>query len=168
MISIRPCRLDDAPALHEAAASSVAEAYPFMPWCHPGLTLEEMRTWVEAQVQSFAAHKTFEFVILSDGRLVLGVCGLSQLDDANRRANLGYWVRSSAAGRGAATAAVRQLVRWAFENTELIRLEVLVSTRNAPSLRVAEKCGAAREGILRKRLLLHGVSHDAVLFAFVR
>jgi RimJ/RimL family protein N-acetyltransferase len=168
VISIRPYRVDDAPALHEAALSSAAETQPFMPWCHPGLTLEEMRIWIDAQVQAFAARKAFEFVILSDGTVFLGGCGLNQIDDANRRANLGYWVRSSARGRGAATSAVRQLVRWGFENTDLIRLEVVVSTRNAPSLRVAEKCGAAREGILRKRLLLHGVLHDAVLFAFVR
>lgn len=168
MISIRPWHIDDAPALHEAAASSVAEAYPFMPWCHPGLTLAEMRTWIEAQVPAFEARKAFEFAILSDDGRFLGGCGLNQIDDANRRANLGYWVRSSAAGRGVATAAVRQLVRWAFENTELIRLEVLVSTQNAPSLRVAEKAGACREGILKQRLLLHGTAHDAVLFSFVR
>lgn len=167
-ISIRPYRLDDAQALFEAAIESVSQNYPFMPWCHPGLTLEEMHAWIEAQVPAFEARRAFELVIqAADGRFI-GGCGLSQIDEANRRANLGYWVRSSATGRGVATAAVRQLVRWAFENTELIRLEVLVSTQNARSLHVAEKAGAWREGILRKRLMLHGAAHDAVVFSFVR
>lgn len=166
--SIRPYRIEDAPALHEAALESVAEIQPFMAWCHPGLTLAEMRTWVAAQVAAFEALKAFEFAIVAaDGRF-LGACGLNHLDDANRRANLGYWVRTSAARRGVATEAVRQLVRWGFANTDLIRLEVVVSTRNAPSLRVAEKAGAWREGVLRRRLLIRGDAHDAVVFSFVR
>jgi ribosomal-protein-serine acetyltransferase len=81
---------------------------------------------------------------------------------------VGYWVRSSATPQGVATAALQRLVQWAFQHTALMRLEVVVSTQNAASLRVAEKAGAVREGVLRKRLLLHGVWHDAVLFSFVR
>jgi len=33
--------------------------------------------------------------------------------------------------------------------------------------RVAEKAGARREGVLRKRLLIRGESLDAVLFSFI-
>ncbi len=167
-ISIRPYRTDDAPALLEAALESVAEVRPFLPWCHPGLTLDDMRAWIGTQVAAFESLKTFEHAIVAaDGRY-LGGCGLNHIDEANRRANLGYWVRTSAAGRGVATSAVRQLVHWAFESTDLVRLEVVASTRNAGSLRVAEKSGAWREGVLRQRLILHGTAHDAVLFSFVR
>ena len=167
-ISLRPYRIEDAPAVHEAALSSVAEIRPFGPWCHPDLTIEEIRAWVEAQVQAFEARTAFELAILAEDGRYLGSCALNQIDSANRRANLGYWVRSSDTGRGVATAAIRQIVRWAFENTDLIRLELIISTKNAASLRTAEKAGAVREGILRKRLLLHGIAHDAVVFSFVR
>ncbi len=166
-ISLRPYRLDDAAALHEAAIESVWEVRPFMPWCRPDLTLDEGRRWIEAQVFAFTARKAFEFVTLGRGGRFLGGCGLNQIDEENHRANLGYWVRSSATGRGVATAAVRQLVEWAFNNTTLVRLEVVVSTENAASLRVAEKAGALNEGVLKKRLLLHGMWHDAVMFSFV-
>lgn len=167
-VSIRPYRLDDAAALHEAAIESVWEVRPFMPWCRPDLTVEAARNWIEAQVAAFAAGRAFEFVIVApDGRF-LGGCGLNQIDEANHRANLAYWVRSSACGRGVATAAIRRLVHWAFENTDLVRLEVVVSTQNAASLRAAEKSGAVREAILRKRLCLHGSWHDAVMLSLIR
>jgi len=81
---------------------------------------------------------------------------------------LGYWVRTSAARRGVATTAVRQLVDWGFEHTDLVRMEVLVSTHNVASLRTASKAGAEREGVLRSRLWLHGLAHDAVVFSFIR
>jgi RimJ/RimL family protein N-acetyltransferase len=84
------------------------------------------------------------------------------------RANLGYWIRSSQTRRGLATAAVRLLAHWAFDNTDLNRLELVISVENLASLRVAEKAGAVREGILRSRLLLYGRSHDAALYSLLR
>jgi RimJ/RimL family protein N-acetyltransferase len=139
-----------------------------MPWCRPDLTVDDARSWIGAQVASFESRAAFEFVIVSAEGGFLGGCGLNQIDGANRRANLGYWVRSSATRRGVATTAIRQLVPWAFTKTDLVRLEVVVSVKNAASLRAAEKAGAVREGVLRERLLLHGKSHDAVIFSFVR
>ena len=147
---------------------SVSEVRPFMPWCRPDLTVDDARSWIGAQVAAFEARTAFEFVIVApDGRF-LGGCGLNQIDDANRRANLGYWVRSSATRRGVAPAAIRLLVPWAFTKTDLVRLEVVVSVENAASLRTAEKSGATREGVLRARLVLHGRLHDAVVLSFVR
>ena len=77
-------------------------------------------------------------------------------------------MRSSAVGRGAAPAAVLAVARWAFAKTALERLEILAATSNLRSQRVAEKAGARREGVLRRRLLIHGVSHDAVVYSLVR
>jgi ribosomal-protein-serine acetyltransferase len=140
----------------------------FMPWAHPALTLESQRAWVASKVDAFEQGTEFEFVIASNAGEYLGGCGLNRIDVLNRRANLGYWVKSSARGRGYATAATRLLVDWGFANTDLERLEVIISTSNLPSLRVALKAGAMREGILKKRLLLNGEWHDAVMHSFVR
>ena len=167
-VSLRPYRLDDAAALHAAAIESVWEVRPFMPWCRPDLTVDAACTWIESQVSAFAAGRAFEFVIVAPNGRFFGSCGLTQIDDANHRANLGYWVRSSACGHGVATEAIQQLVQWAFKNTDLVRLEVVVSTQNAASLRAAEKSGAVREAILKKRLWLHGSWHDAVMLSFIR
>ena len=167
-ITIRPYRSGDESAAFEAASESVRRVYPFLPWCRPGYTFQESAAWVGAQTAAFAAGTQYEFVIEGvDGRF-LGGCGINQIDTVNRRANVGYWVRTSAMRKGVATAAVRRVVAWAFANTDLGRLEIVVSTRNAASLRVAEKVGAVREGVLRRRLLLHGRPHDAVMFSFVR
>ncbi len=168
IVAIRPYCIEDATAVCEAALESVPEVCPFLPWCRPEQTVVEQRSWIQAQVLAFKARTAYEFAIVSAEGKHLGGCGLNQIDAVNRRANLGYWVRSSAAGGGVATAAVAQLLMWVFANTDLVRLEVVVSTRNVSSLRVAEKAGAVREGIARKRLLLLGTWHDAAIFAFVR
>ena len=166
-IHIRPYCLDDGPAVFEAAQESLEQLGPWMPWCHPEYSIEESRAWLEIQVPAFQHGTAYEFAITgADGRY-LGGCGLNQIDRMNKRANLGYWVRSAAARRGAATAAVKLVRNWGFQNADLNRLEVVVAVGNIASQRVAEKSGATREGTLRSRLLLHGVFHDAFVYSFI-
>lgn len=163
---VRPYVLGDAEALFEAATESVADAHPWLPWCHPGYALADARAWVEQQVAAFAAGLELDFAIVDPGGRFLGGCGVNQI--VNRRGNLGYWVRSSETGKGIAATAARLVARWAFENTDMERLEILVAVDNRRSLRVAEKVGAVREGVLRRRLCNEGTIHDAVVFSLVR
>ena len=167
-VRIRPYRLGDASIVCAAVRESIDEVQPWMPWCHPNYSEAESRAWLETQVPAFVQGTAYEFAIVSGRDEYLGGCGLNQLDTMNRRANLGYWVRTSTARRGVATEAVHALREWAFTHTNLIRLEILVAVDNAASRRVAEKSGATREGTLKSRLLLHGHLHDAVIYSFVR
>ena len=82
-------------------------------------------------------------------------------------ANLGYWVRTNSVGRGVATSATRLAARFGFEELGLHRIEIVAAVENIASQRVAEKAGALREGLLRKRLLIRGESQDAVLFSLL-
>ena len=83
-------------------------------------------------------------------------------------ANLAYWVRTSRVGEGIATEAVILVARYGFEKLGFQRIEIIVSKDNAPSLRVAEKLGAVREGLLRNRLLLHGTPCDAYMHSLIQ
>jgi Acetyltransferases, including N-acetylases of ribosomal proteins len=167
-IFIRPYALADAPALFEAARESVAEVSLWLPWCHPGYRLEDAQTWIQAQVEAFANQTQFSFLIEDETARYLGGCGLNQINELHRMANLGYWVRTSAAGHGVAPRAVQAVAVWAFANTQLQRLEIVVAVDNTRSQRVAEKAGATREGILRSRLSYHNGRHDAVMYSIVR
>jgi RimJ/RimL family protein N-acetyltransferase len=167
-IRIRPYRLDDAQAIWEAVRESMRELTPWMPWCHKGYSIDETRSWLGVQVPAFQQRTIFEFAITADDGRYLGGCGLNQIDALNQRANLGYWVRSSAAGKGVATSAAKLTRDWGFANTDLVRIEVLVAIGNIASRRVAEKSGALYEGTLRSRLTVHGTRHDAAMYSFIR
>jgi len=166
-VLIRPYRASDVAAAWDAIGESRTALHRWMPWCHQRYSIDDCRSWIEAQIPAFEQGTAFEFAIVSTDDRYLGGCGLNRLDDLNRRANLGYWVRTSATRRGVATRAVRELRDWAFEQTPLIRLEVVVAVGNVASEGVATRAGATREGVLRSRLLLHGVVHDAIMFSFV-
>jgi ribosomal-protein-serine acetyltransferase len=167
-ICIRPYELEDVDALFEAALESTVDVHPWLPWCHPDYARDEAEAWIALQVEAWRQRTEFQFVITSPAGLFLGGCGLNAINSEHKFANLGYWVRSSAAGAGVATAATELTRDWAFENTELERLEILVATPNAASVRVPEKAGAVREGVLRARLRVHDRAYDAFVYSFVR
>lgn len=163
-VTIRRYETGDAARVFEAARESMAEISPWMPWCHPDYSLEETRAWIAHCEVVWRERREFNFVIEDEGGSFLGTCGLNQIRWRERAANLGYWVRTSATGRGVATAAVRRLAEFAFRQTDLARLEILAAVENVASQRVAEKCGARRERLVADRLFLHGVRHPAVVF----
>ncbi len=167
-IRLEPYSLWHVELLYVAAVESQAELFPFLPRCHPGYHVDEARLYVHSQIENFQAGTSFEFAIMSEDGTYLGGCGLNRLDASYRRANLGYWVRSSVTGKGIATAAVQELAGWAWAHSNLNRLEIVVTIENLASCRVAEKAGAEFEGTARCRLMLHEEPHDARIFSLVR
>jgi RimJ/RimL family protein N-acetyltransferase len=59
------------------------------------------------------------------------------------------------------------LAKFGFEELQLERIEIVAAVGNKASERVAEKAGAVREGIARRRLRVHGVQHDAICFSLI-
>ena len=84
-----------------------------------------------------------------------------------RSAQLGYWLGEACWGRGIMTAAVKRVVPYAMERFHLVRLESPVFEWNPASMRVLEKCGFAREALLKASVLKDGELIDSVLYAFV-
>jgi ribosomal-protein-alanine N-acetyltransferase len=76
---------------------------------------------------------------------------------------VGYAVDASCAGRGYATELVRAIVRYAFEELGLHRLEASYQPENRASGRVLHKNGFVLEGYARDYLLLDGAWRDGVL-----
>ncbi len=167
-VAIRCYAPRDAPALFEAARESIGEVYPWLEWCHPEYEIAESRAWIEHCRRAWAAEEEYQFAIVGSDDTYLGGCGLNRLETDHRVANLGYWVRTSATGRGVATEAARQVAVFAFESTELNRLEIITAVENIASQKVAERLGAEREAVVRSRLYLHGEPHDAIQYAIVR
>ena len=167
-IRIRPYAVADAEEVWQAAMESHAELLPWMSWFHAGYHIRETRSWLEMQVVAFRMGTAYEFAIESTDGRYLGGCGLNQIDPMNRRANLGYWVRTSATRQGVAHTAVARLAEWAYAHTDLVRLEIVAATANVASQRVAERAGARREGVLRSRLVVRGRVQDAVVYSLVR
>lgn len=167
VITLRRYRLEDAEDLFLAAQESVAEVHPWLPWCRPGYSREEATGWIARTMARWDEGNDYEFAIRTASGTYIGGGGINSLSDSHPMANLGYWVRTSQAGKGHATRAARLLGEFGLRDLKLQRVEIVASVSNLGSLRVAEKAGALKEGVLRNRIVLHGQPHDAVMHSLI-
>ncbi len=168
IISLRPVTLDDTHSLVEAVQELVTQIMPWMGWCTPEYNEEIARSWLFDLPDAWEAGTQFVMAII-DAQTgdFLGGTGLNHINYQYRLANLGYWVRTSAAGRGIATRAALLNAEFGVRQLNLLRVEIVVAVGNKPSLRVAEKTGARREGVLRNRLIVRETVLDAVMHSLI-
>lgn len=158
---LRPWTEDDVEAMVEGCNDpDVAHWIPTIP--HP-YTREDALAFIRGEVRPDLDHS---FAITSGGTVV-GSIGMG-INSMGYRGRVGYWVAGPARGKGVCTRALRLLSRWALEELELERLELITDPDNVASQRVAEKVGFRPEGVLRAHLRHpDGRVRDSVMFSLL-
>ncbi|MCE2464725.1 MAG: GNAT family N-acetyltransferase [Dehalococcoidia bacterium] len=131
---------------------------------HP-YTRENAEDWVALQQE----RDPIDNFAICDTRGPIGSIGLTLREgDLQHSAELGYWLGKPFWGRGIATKAAREVTAYGFRNLGLLRIDAPVHTDNLASVRVLEKAGYQREGLLRQVELKQDVPMDHFLYAILR
>jgi len=165
---LRAFQPEDAEELYAAVVESKTELGQWLSWCHADYSIHDTIEFLRLRGEAFREGEHSFALFEQSGQRLIGAAGINQLDPVTLRANLGYWLRTTATGHGYATEATRLIARFAFETLNLERIEIVAATGNLASQRVATAAGATREGIARARLRVHGVQHDAVVYSLIR
>lgn len=136
---LRPWRLEDAESLYQYAKDS--SVGPAAGWpAHQ--TVEESRHVIETVLSSKETYA----ICLKENNEAIGSIGLmigeaSAFKLSSEEAEIGYWVGAPFWGQGLMPEAVREIIRYAFENLSLKQLWCGYYEGNHKSQRVQEKCG---------------------------
>ena len=161
----RPLTRDDAPAL----ARLVAENREFLaPW-EPSreeswFTVAGQRTAVQAMLERVDQGTALSCVVLVSGEVVGRVDLSNVVRGAVQSCSIGYWIARATTGRGLATAAVGEMLRRAFDDLGLHRVEAATLPHNVASQRVLERNGFSRYGLAPQYVRIAGRWQDHVLF----
>lgn len=92
---------------------------------------------------------------------VIGTISLSAVErGVFQNGRLGYSVDAGYERRGVMTSSLREVMRFAFKELNLHRLEANLMPRNIASRRVMEKCGFTKVGFSPKMVMINGVWED--------
>ena len=80
---------------------------------------------------------------------------------------IGYWMGEQFAGRGLMHEALLLVVDYAFVSLQLHRIEAACIPNNERSIRLLEKSGFKREGLLRSYLRINNVWQDHYLYSLI-
>jgi RimJ/RimL family protein N-acetyltransferase len=163
-LRVRSWRKDDLDALLRYAnnpkiAANLRDQFP-----HPYTRRDALEYLGYARSQQVPTSFAVEY----GGEAIGGIGFRMGTDIARLSTEIGYWLAEPFWGRGLATRAVTAASDWAFDNYKVIRIFAMAFSHNVASMRVLEKAGFEREGLMRRSAIKNGAVVDQVLYAKVR
>lgn len=138
----------------------------WLPWLDVSTEPAHTAAFIRSRLAVFAEGHGAAFGIWVDGAIA-GSIDYHELDPANRRAAIGYWIAADHEGRGLMTRAVRALLGHAFGELGLKRIEIRVAPDNARSRAIPVRLGFREEGTLRQILWLYDHFVDEVVYGML-
>jgi [ribosomal protein S5]-alanine N-acetyltransferase len=161
-LRLRQFREDDVEAMHGCFTNVGSMRY----WNTP---LHTKRIETERAVRRFidCTPSYYRFWAVADKTTdrCLGLVNYHDGHIRNKRVAIGYIVDPAYGRQGVATEAVSAMIRFCFQDLGLHRLQAFIHPDNAPSLKLIEKLGFRREGLLRENLRVSDEWRDDLLYA---
>ena len=149
----RPSR-SDGPALvaaHQASASYLA------PWVEPFADMAGFETWYAKRLTG----GNISFMAIAPDDAIAGVVNISEIViGVFQSAYLGFYGIAGFGGRGLMTDAIRQSIRFAFDDAGLHRLEANIQPGNSRSIALVKRLGFQNEGFSPRYLKIGGAWRD--------
>jgi [ribosomal protein S5]-alanine N-acetyltransferase len=160
-LRLRALRSDDSFAVHAYAFDpDVARYLPWRPLGTGGFAKGLINVMTQPDFLNWA-------ITAPPGDLAIGMVFLHSFSSQHRKAEIAFSLAKSHWRQGLATEAARAVLRFAFRELGLNRVEALCMPENEASMGVIEKLGMKCEGTMRKVHHRYDGFHDMVLFALL-
>lgn len=130
-------------------------------------TEQDAEDYIRAML-SADKNSAFAFAITLNDK-VIGSIGVFRQDNIHSRtAEMGYYIGEPYWGNGYMTSAIKQVCKYVFDNSDIIRIYAEPFIHNIASCRALEKAGFQCEGILRSNAVKCGQVVDMKMYALIR
>lgn len=148
-VELRLLTPDDAAPLFALVDKNRAYLRQWLPWLDATKSVDDIAQFIKKAQDHLTKSEGVEFGILFRGILV-GVISLHNVDAANRRGTIGYWLDADHQWKGIMTTAVRLVLRYGFGTLKLNRIKISCAVGNAKSCAIPKRLGFTHEGISRQ------------------
>ena len=143
-IVLRPWREDDLAQLY--AAGQDPEVARWTHLAQPFDVVEAM-AYLDVAMALWREGTGASFVIVDRADGLLGA--VTRFGPDGHGATVGMWLVPAGRGRGIGTRVLRLILDWTFATTEVVRIDCYIEVGNESSMRMVERVGFQREGLLR-------------------
>ena len=166
---IRDHRPEDLAAYHELLSN------PTVMFRHSetSQSLEQSRARLNQSIEQMALPQRRLYYFCMEDRLsseFIGEIGydVNRFTDVGKLVGVGYFIHDKYWGKGYTTEALREVIRFAFEENDVYRIEAGCLKENIASERVMQKCGLTKEADLKEYQWHDGKLKDRVLYRLLR
>ncbi len=165
-LTIRPVTRHDIDFIHQLHSLPETDRYNTL-----GLpaTIDDTAATLEGWLQEQQAipAKRYTWIIENIEAEFVGLAGIIMGKPKYLLADLWYKIHPDSWRKGYATEVVQHILKFAFKELHLHRIEAGCAVENTASARVMEKAGMKREGLRRKVLPIRGSWADAYSYAIL-
>jgi aminoglycoside 6'-N-acetyltransferase len=156
-VTLRPITLDDVPRLAEIAAE------PEIAYWWLGLTGDDLR-------EKAGPEEDAMVFVIEEGAEVVGLVEAGEENEPDyRHASIDIFVTAARKGQGLGADAIRTLARHLFDDRGHHRITIDPAATNERAIRVYERVGFKRVGIMRRyERGVDGEWHDGLLLDLLR
>ena len=131
-------------------------------------SIKTVRNWTVVSKAPFGRGSRVVFAIVDEKGNHLGNCGFNYVNFRDGEAEVFIYLDKKNRGKGIGTSALGLLLRYAFDHLRLNRVSARVLLDNEPALRLFEKLGFRKEGVLREAAFRKGSYRDICVFGILR
>jgi ribosomal-protein-serine acetyltransferase len=166
-ISVLPATIEHASALASLVKGNIEHLRIYLPNVAELASTRDAEAHLEMASERAKKGEIYEWHLFVESTLC-GAIRVKDIDHFDRKAKVGYFIGSHFQGKGIVTSSVRTVLAYCFESLNLNRMELRCAADNKQSMRVAERLGFTREGLLRQDEFLNGVFVDQHLYSLLR
>lgn len=132
---------DDIFRLIDQNRNKLRQWLPFVDATH---TAENTRAFINSLQSPHSREMVFTITCHNQ---IAGLIGFKDIDRANKKLEIGYWLAPQFEGRGLVTESCRVLINKAFDNMKMNRIQIKCGVGNDRSSNIPKKLGFRFEGI---------------------
>jgi ribosomal-protein-serine acetyltransferase len=163
---LRHLALGDADLVFAATDGDREYLRRWLPWVDGTRSVDDTLAFIRETEELRARGQRLAYGIWQNNEFC-GVIGSHDIDWASRNIQLGYWLREAAQGKGIITRACREMIRMAFEDFEMERVDIRVALGNDRSRAVVARLQFHPDGVLRHGAKLNGRFIDLEVFSLL-
>lgn len=165
-IKFRPLRLEDARFINDLRQQQDMEK--LIGGVSRPVSYERDLRWVEDLIMNDDQSQVYFAVTLIDNDAMIGYTSVSVID---YRQGTCFWsgikIDPARAQKGVGTEVALKVLRFVFEELRMVRCTAECQEHHEAAVKLLERVGYQKEGLMRKRLFKNGRSNNQWLFSVV-
>ncbi|WP_414051279.1 GNAT family N-acetyltransferase [Macrococcus animalis] len=161
-IHYRPLSLDDKESIFDLLSKEEVSRY--QSWVIE--SLEDTEQYI-IQMLSMEDKMYYRIIEDKDTKKLIGICRIV-INEKHHKGEIGYMIHPEYWGKGLATHAANHLISYGFKEKSLNRIFAVTDIQNKGSVRVLEKAGMQREGLMRQDKVIKGRFRDSYMFSILK
>ena len=131
--------------------------------------VDEVKKTMRYFIDGFKEERQIRWcIILKSTGKAIGTCGFHCFSQRHYRAEIGYELSQNYWGAGYMNEALQRIIKYGFENLNLMRIEGLIYPENTSSRKSLEKLGFKEEGLLRDYMFFRDKMTDLLMYSLLK